>query len=78
MTAAFVTATNEHRAARARFLAAELTALLLAIASEWTAKLTANPLVRARNLPDLRKMRPAGVSKEAWFKEARFTNPHSR
>jgi hypothetical protein len=73
MATAFDRASADVHRSRTRFLFSELRGLLIAIAREWLAKLTANPIVRARTLPDLRKMRPAGVSKEAWF-----ANPHSR
>jgi hypothetical protein len=52
-----------------RHLFRELGGLIAGAASEWIAKLTANPLVRARTLPDIRKMRPAGVSREDWFRQ---------
>jgi hypothetical protein len=53
-----------------RFVTTELAALLTGAAREWVAKLTTDRAVRGRVLPDLRMMRPAGVSKEAWFSEA--------
>jgi len=36
-------------------------------AREWISKLTTDKYVRARALPDLRRMRPAGISQEEWF-----------
>ena len=36
-------------------------------AAEWAAKLTTEPSVRGRSLPDVRMMRPAGVPREVWF-----------
>lgn len=57
----------------ARFLIVEMSGLFTGAAKEWTAKLTSSSLARARSLPDLRKMRPAGISREAWF-----GGPHSR
>ena len=47
--------------------AAELAGLLAGVAREWIAKLTTDPSVRARSLPDLRMMRPAGMPRELWF-----------
>ena len=44
----------------------ELTGLLRGLVLEWTAKLTADAAVRARHLPDCRKMRPAGVTRAEW------------
>ena len=70
MTGAFLAAA-ESRGNRSRFLVSELHGLLIGAAREWRAKLTSNPLVRARTLPDIRKMRPAGVSREAWFSDSR-------
>jgi hypothetical protein len=46
---------------------AELAGLLRGIAAEWCAKLTTDPSVRGRALPDLRMMRPAGMPRELWF-----------
>jgi hypothetical protein len=50
---------------------AELIALLIGVIPEWIAKLTSDRCVRGRCLPDLRMMRPAGVSKESWFLSGR-------
>ena len=63
MIAAFDEATQERPAARV----AELIGLLIGAAAEWIAKLTSSPSIRGRSLPDLRMMRPPGVTKEAWF-----------
>jgi hypothetical protein len=52
-----------------RFLP-EFAGLLGGLCREWIAKLTTDRAVRGRVLPDLRMMRPAGVSKEAWFSES--------
>lgn len=46
---------------------AEIAALATGAASEWIAKLTTDRYVRARSLPDIRMMRPAGITKEIWF-----------
>ena len=46
---------------------AEVAGLLTGAAAEWIAKLTADPAVRGRALPDLRLMRPAGMPREIWF-----------
>ena len=51
-------------------LLAEFAGLPASVVKEWIAKLTTDRAVRGRVLPDLRMMRPAGVSKEAWFSEA--------
>jgi len=45
----------------------ELFALLLNAIREWFAKFTTDKYQRARALPDLRMMRPPGISQEAWF-----------
>jgi hypothetical protein len=64
----FESATEERR--DLRFVLTEFTGLLTGAAAEWFAKLTTDRAVRGRCLPDLRMMRPAGVSKAAWFSEA--------
>lgn len=46
---------------------AELTGLLAGAAIEWIAKLTSDPSVRGRTLPDVRMMRPAGMPRDVWF-----------
>jgi hypothetical protein len=58
------------RAMLARFALAEVTGLLMGATAEWIAKLTTDRCVRGRCLPDLRMMRPAGVSRESWFRGA--------
>jgi len=45
----------------------EVAGLLRGAATEWWAKLTTDKNVRGRALPDLRMMRPAGVTQEEWF-----------
>jgi len=60
MLAAFAGGPAERRGA-------ELAGLLTGAASEWIVKLTSDSAVRARTLPDLRMMRPAGMPRELWF-----------
>ena len=50
-----------------RSAAKELFAVLIGAGSEWMAKLTTDKGVRGRALPDMRMMRPAGVTREQWF-----------
>lgn len=45
----------------------ELAGLLAGAVTEWLAKWTTDPAVRGRCLPDVRMMRPVGVTREAWF-----------
>jgi hypothetical protein len=47
--------------------ASSLAGLIWGAGSEWLAKLTTEESVRGRYLPDLRMMRPVGVSQELWF-----------
>lgn len=61
---------HQGRAACVRLALAELTGLLKGAAAEWIAKFTTDRSVRGRCLPDLRMMRPAGVSRESWFRRA--------
>lgn len=49
------------------FFVRELIHLLFGAGSEWIAKLSTDNSVRGRCLPDLRMMRPPGVSRELWF-----------
>jgi len=60
MLAAFASVRAERRRA-------ELAGLLAGAAAEWIAKLTSDSSARARSLPDLRMMRPAGMPRELWF-----------
>lgn len=53
-----------------RLCCAEISALVFSAAAEWIAKLTTPKMIRGRSLPDLRMMRPAGVSQEAHFARA--------
>jgi hypothetical protein len=50
-----------------RMRLAELMGLAMGAVHEWFAKLTTDKYIRGRTLPDIRMMRPAGISKEAWF-----------
>jgi hypothetical protein len=74
MLAAFENAAEDGRrrgsAAAVRLALVELTGLLTGAAAEWIAKLTTDRCVRGRCLPDLRMMRPVGVSRESWFRGA--------
>jgi len=70
MVAAFEESLVEHRGHLSlflRFAISELVGLLIALGGEWIAKLTSDDAVRARSVPDLRLMRPPGVSREEWF-----------
>lgn len=49
------------------FAATEMISLMWGLGKEWCAKLTTEESVRGRSLPDLRKMRPVGISYEVWF-----------
>lgn len=71
MTAAFA-------AMQMRRRAAELPGLLASIIAEWIAKFTSDRSVRARALPDLRLMRPAGMPRETWFERASCSPDTSR
>jgi hypothetical protein len=71
MTTAFDEACEEQRR-RGRgsficFVTSEICGLMFAAGKEWFAKLTTETSVRGRYLPDLRMMRPVGVSRELWF-----------
>ena len=46
----------------------EFRGLTAGCAAEWIAKLTTDAIVRGRALPDVRKMRPVGVSKQDWYR----------
>ena len=50
-----------------RFLLGEFMGLLSSVGTEWIVKLTTDRSVRGRCLPDLRMMRPPGISRELWF-----------
>jgi hypothetical protein len=49
----------------------ELAALLVGTAREWFVKLTTDPMVRGRALPDVRMMRPPGIAREIWFRASK-------
>lgn len=65
MLAAFEDAA-EH-ASGPRFFFSEFAGLVTGAAAEWSAKLTTDKAVRARSLPDLRMMRPVGITREEFF-----------
>ena len=75
MLDAFGRASQEQRVrgliAYCRFVCTELAGLVLCAPLEWIAKTTTSSSIRARSLPDLRLMRPAGVPRELWFASAR-------
>ncbi len=56
----------------------ELAGLLRGAAAEWYAKITTDPSVRGRAIPDLRMMRPAGIPQEVWFGGNGCTSDTSR
>lgn len=62
----------------ARPAAVEWTGLLCGAAAEWLAKLTTDPAVRGRALPDIRMMRPAGMPREIWFGRIECSSDTSR
>jgi hypothetical protein len=45
----------------------ELLDLAAAAACEWLAKWRTDPITRGRSLPDLRMMRPPGITRAEWF-----------
>jgi hypothetical protein len=57
---------------------AELAGLVTGAATEWIVKLTSGRSVRGRILPDLRKMRPAGMPRELWFAGVECSSDTSR
>jgi hypothetical protein len=71
MQNAFERAAEERRllggAVFVRFLLGEFIGLLSGVGAEWIAKLTADSSVRGRCLPDLRMMRPPGISRDLSF-----------
>jgi len=50
-----------------RFAFAELIGLVKGAGAEWVAKSTTDPAQRARSVPDLRMMRPPGITRDAYF-----------
>lgn len=71
MSEAFEARAGERRAigrvVLLRFAFAELIGLVKGAAAEWAAKLATDPAQRARSVPDLRMMRPPGITREAYF-----------
>ena len=63
MARAFDRIAEEHPGA----IPKEIAGLITSAAAEWIAKWTTEPVVRGRSMPDLRMMRPVGVTKEMWF-----------
>jgi hypothetical protein len=47
--------------------ARELAGLVRGVAFEWFAKWTTDPIDRGRILPDVRLMRPPGITRTEWF-----------
>jgi len=78
MIATFDRASEERRALNRfgyiRFAAAELAGLAMSAPLEWIAKMTTSESVRGRAVPDLRRMRPAGMPRELWFSQASRCN----
>jgi hypothetical protein len=52
--------------ARALWVVRESASLAAGAMREWLAKLAADPVERARTLPDCRYMRPVGVTRAEW------------
>ena len=79
MQAAFDRSAKEHRdrgrLPYLRFLMKELAGLGTGAIREWIAKSRTSRSVRARTLPDLGNMRPAGVPGELWFATPRRSVP---
>jgi hypothetical protein len=50
------------------FLVKECIGVIAGAGAEWIAKWTTDASVRGSVMPDLRMMRPPGVSKEVWFR----------
>jgi hypothetical protein len=77
MCSAFDKAAAERRAQGAsafvRFALTECIGMTIGAGAEWLAKLTTDASVRGRCLPDLRMMRPPGVTRELWFAGARIS-----
>jgi hypothetical protein len=48
-------------------LVRELVGLACGVAAEWFVKWTTDPVDRGRSLPDVRMMRPPGITKAEWF-----------
>jgi len=70
MRAAFADAERAARRCDGRaylgLLASEAWSVIAGAGREWIVKLVADPVVRARVLPDCRLMRPVGVTRAEW------------
>jgi hypothetical protein len=80
LTAFEITAGERHAAGRPVyfcFVAAELIGLVKGVVSEWIVKLTTDPSIRGRSLPDRLMMRPPGVPWEVYYAGA-FVNENPR
>jgi hypothetical protein len=79
MLAAFDSLAPEHRSQGQsvfiRFALAELMGVLMGAGKEWVAKLTTDPSLRGRSLPDRLMMRPPGVPWEAYYSSALVDQP---
>lgn len=64
--AATLRASRSKQPAFAIFVATEIVGVFLAAVAEWRRKLASDPLVRARALPDCRRMRPVGLTRAEW------------
>jgi len=53
-----------------RFAVEEMIGVVRGAAFEWIAKRTSSAFVRGRALPDRRRMRPAGVAAESYYRGA--------
>jgi len=54
--------------ANERSVLTESIGVITGAAAEWIAKWTTDPVVRGRTLPDIRMMRPPGITREVWFR----------
>ena len=61
---------------RAVCVAREAGGLAAGIAREWMTKLTADPIERARTLPDCRLMRPVGITRAEWAAGLKHVRVH--
>jgi hypothetical protein len=81
MLSAFEEAASERRKrgmlCSVHFALAELVGLMMGAAREWMTKLTTDSAVRGRCLPDLRMMRPPGVTQKLWFAGTGTTDSRS-
>jgi hypothetical protein len=68
MLATFNEAVADMRGRTWQLAFVEFSGLLMGVGREWFAKLTTNPIVRGRALPDVRLMRPVGIPREVWFR----------